>query len=115
METKVMRINVGENLDCNELLDVLRNHNSDLESFLVDRLEYLSVRAVCDDFDLAGVESDGGSKFILRYAFDWSAHYGCRDANDGGSEESKISFTYGNGVATFEKEVVSPRFPNEEF
>jgi len=115
METKVLQIDVGEDLDGDELLSALREHASELESFLVDRLEYLSVRAVCDNFEVDAIESDGDAKYTMRYKFDWSAHYGCRDANDCGSSEEGISFKYSAGVVTIEREVVQPRFPNEEF
>lgn len=113
MPIETLILEVDRDLSPDELLSAVEEHRDKIKSLLMANLEYVSMRATCDGFQLDGVDEDDGI-YTLRYSYDWSAFYGCKDADDGGSESDEIKIRYKDGNVTIEFDVKPERFPNDE-
>jgi len=101
-----------------EIKEALLGYSPELEANLIGDLSHHSMRATYseDSFAIEEVyEGTNKNSFTLRYSYGWSAHYGCKDMNDGDMEYDEVSFNYRRGVASFDIIEVEPRSTFEEF
>jgi hypothetical protein len=114
MTAQTLTFEIGVDLTPDEILSALHEHKSEIKSLLTSNLEYHSMRATCDGFDLDDIIKDEG-KFILHYSYGWSAFYGCKDADDGDTEYGEIPIKYSDGIVVIVFFAKPDRYPNEEF
>lgn len=109
-------IKVGTNLSEEDLYDSITEDDCDLlKSILYPFALQNNARAVVDDISVDSVQIVKGitDVVVINCTYNWSAYYGCSDADDSGTEEEVIECKYIGDSLLFE--VPEERDMVEEF
>ena len=98
------------------LLEYLNNNTDAIASALKFDAADRSQRAVVDEIEIKAIHLGPGNEIEIDYEYEWSAYHGCKDINDGGTEQNTIKGVYANGCFEFPLiERDEPRSTLDEF
>lgn len=98
MPTKTLRIPIEADLDENGVSATLEDNLESIENFIMSetRLPDTNRGTYCEDsFRIEHIEiGETPEDYFLNFFYEWTAYYGCKDANTGGTEYDFIKFKY---------------------